>query len=167
MKIWTSIIKENKPLEKRYFGKSAVGVVIKAKDTNKILVLHRSKKVMGGVQHSITASGKIDGDESPVEAAKRQIQEELKYTGKFLSFEQIEVFKDKNDYVNKKGEKPFGDEFTFYTYFAEVPKEFEPKLNWEHTNYFWWGGKRKIKGKIQSGTKRLLGKFKKKFFAKK
>jgi 8-oxo-dGTP pyrophosphatase MutT (NUDIX family) len=167
MKCWTNILKENNLFERRYFGKSAVGVIIKSKNTNKILVLKRSKDVFDGNTFTITTSGKVDGDESPIDAAKREIQEELQYKGKFLTFKKIDVFKDKNYYVDDDGEKTFGDEFTFYTYFAVVPKEFKPKLNWEHTESFWWGGVRDIKGKMHFGTKSLLKKYKKKIFAKK
>ena len=147
-------IKVENLFEKKYFGSSAVGVIIMAKDTGRILILKRSKDVFDGGTYSIVASGKVDENEKPVHAAKREIQEELDYKGKFLSFKLFDIFKDKND------SEEFDDDFIFYTYFAMIPKEFKPKLNWEHDLCFWWNGKDKIKGKVHFGTKRLLKKIK-------
>ncbi len=45
-----------------------------------------------------------------------------------------------------------------------VDKEFTPRLNWEHRSAFWWNGKEKIKGKLHSGTTRLLAKYRKRIF---
>lgn len=153
MKLWTNIL-----FEKEYFGKEAVGTILKSKKTGRILVLQRSKIVMDPNTFSIVISGKIDENESKKQTAMREISEELDYKGKILSFELIDVFKDKNEM------KGFEGTFKFYTFLAIVPKEFKPMLNWEHTKYFWWNGEDKIKGKMHYGSKRLLRKKRKKIF---
>ena len=135
----------------------AVGVILKAKNTGKILVLQRAQKTMDGGTQTITVSGKVDGDESLKQAAIREIKEETRYTDK-LKLKLLDIFKDKND-------KPeFKEIFEFYTYIATVPYEFEPRLNWEHRHAFWWNGKDTINGEIHFGTKRLLKKYKRRIF---
>ena len=132
--------------EKSYFGDKAVGVILKAKNTGKILVLQRAQKVMDGGTQTITVSGKVDGTESTKQAVYREVMEETQYTGR-LKLKLLDVFKDKND-------KPeFNDIFEFYTYIATVPYEFKAILNWEHRHAFWWNGKDNINGELHFGTK--------------
>lgn len=137
--------------ERSYWGNNAAGIIIYAKDTGRILCLQRSNRVMEPNTWSITVSGKLDGNESPTEAAIREMHEELNYKGPLSRPEKIDIFTDKDDN---------GETFTFTTYLVQVPKEFTPKLNFEHRKAFWWDGKEKINGEIHFGTKRLLNKLK-------
>ena len=130
--------------ERRYWGKSAVGLIIKAEDTGNILVLRRSSRVNEPGTYSITISGKIDGGENAMQALLREVEEELKYSGKIDNPKLFYEFKD--------------NDFTFNTYITKVPEEFIPKLNWEHISCFWWNMKKKIKGELHFGTKELLRK---------
>jgi ADP-ribose pyrophosphatase YjhB (NUDIX family) len=145
MKRWHTILKERK-----YFGRSACGVVILAQDTGRILTVQRAKKVMNGGTWSVTVSGKIDDGENVIQAAKREMREELKYKGEIIKLSLLDTFQDKNDMEDFEGN------FTFYTLKMIVPEEFKPKLNWENRKAFWWDGKGKIKGPLHFGTLRLL-----------
>ena len=144
-------------LEKEYFGNQAVGVIIKSSKTGKILVVQRSPKVMEGGSFSITISGKVDEGENVVQAALREIKEEIQYH-KRIDLSVLDVFQDKNEMYGFEGM------FTFFTYIGVVKKEFTPVLNWETIKYFWWDGKTPIKGTLHTGTRRLLKKYKNKIF---
>ena len=137
--------------ERTYWGNNASGFIIYAADTKKILCVLRSSRVSEPHTWSITISGKIDGNESPIEAARREMKEELKYSGITSVPKVFDVYEDTDDDGNK---------FTFTTYFIAVPHEFTPLLNWEHKKAFWWNGKDIIDGKLHFGTKRIIKKMK-------
>lgn len=136
-------------LERIYWGNEAVGFLVFADDTERLLTLLRSSRVNEPLTWSITVSGKVDQGETPIEAAKRELLEETKYKGKINSIKKFDIFKDESD---------DGSEFTFTSYIIHVPKEFIPILNKEHNKAFWWDGKEPIDGKLHFGTKRLLKK---------
>lgn len=152
---------ENYINEKTYFGNQAVGVIIKSRETGRILVVKRSKKVFEGGTYSITVSGKVDNGESAETAAYREVSEELRYKGQ-IYLKILDVFQDFND------SEGFGDQFkgqfTFFTYLGLVGDEFTPRLNWESRSAFWWDGQDKIKGKLHSGTTRLLKRYRRRLF---
>lgn len=152
MKNWIEILEGN------YFGDSGAGAIIQAKDTGRILVVRRSSRVNEPLTYSIVLSGKIDAEEDPYAAAKREVKEETGYTGKILKSYIIDVFTDEND------NEQWSEIFTFTTYKFVVPHEFDPKINWETQSVFWWDGKRDIKGQLHFGTKSLLKKYYNKIF---
>jgi 8-oxo-dGTP pyrophosphatase MutT (NUDIX family) len=133
--------------ERSYWGTSGAGAIIQAKETGNILVLRRSRHVNEPNTLSIVASGAIDSGERPLQAAIREMKEELKYEGEILSRKLIDVFTDIDE---------LGYTFKFYTFKFVIPKEFEPTLNWETDKFFWWNGKDKLNGKFHFGTERLL-----------
>jgi len=138
-------------LEKKYWGNNASGLIIYSLDTQKILCLLRSSKVSEPNTWSITVSGKVDGNESSVDAAKREMKEELGYTGITSVPKLFDVYTDIDDE---------GENFVFKTYFIAIPREFKPRLNFEHKRAFWWDGKETIKGELHFGTKKLIKKLK-------
>lgn len=144
--------------ERSYFGKAAAGAIVYAKKDNAFLVLQRQKDTIDGWKKvkeagtwSIVVSGKVDdSDKWPKVTAKREFKEELRYNGSFkISEKPFDVFEDGN--------------FIFTTFFITVDEIFEPKLNWEHSDYKWIKSFDEIPASIHFGTKRLLKKLSIKF----
>lgn len=104
-----------------FWGKRGAGAVLLAKDTGRLLVLHRSRDVQEPGTWG-TAGGAIDSREDPEKAARREIREELGYKGKVKMYPA---------YVFQKGT------FKYYNFVGVVPEEFKPKLNWENDGYRW------------------------------
>lgn len=107
--------------EGMFWGKRGAGALLLAKDTGKILVLHRSRRVLEPGTWGI-AGGAIDSRENPETAARREIREELGYSGKVKMYPA---------YVFQKGT------FRYHNFIGVVPAEFKPKLNWENQGYRW------------------------------
>lgn len=101
----------------------AAGAMIICKDTKKVLVALRSETSESANTWCGLGGGVEESDKSIPEAIKRELEEEIGFTG------EIKLVP---GYVNKheKG-------FTFHNYFGFVDKEFEPKLNDEHTDAKW------------------------------
>lgn len=107
--------------EKKY---KAAGVIIKAEDTNKILLLKRSNvhhKFAG--QWSIPA-GEVENGEHPIDAVKRETLEEINISGLNNISYLVSLVN------NKKNEK-----FDIYT--ASISTETTPTLDFEHTDFIW------------------------------
>jgi len=107
--------------EKKY---KAAGVIIKAEDTNKILLLKRSE-----VHHKFASqwsipAGEIEKDEHPIDAVERETLEETKISGLDNISYLVSLVN------NKKNEK-----FDIYT--ATIPEEIKPTLDFEHTDFVW------------------------------
>lgn len=144
--------------QRSYFGKEAAGAIVYAKKEKAFLVLQRQKDTIDGWKKvkeagtwSIVVSGKVDdGDKWPKITAKREFKEELHYKGNF-----------------KISEKPFDiyedGSFVFTTFLITVDEIFEPKLNWEHSDFKWIKNFNDIPTPIHFGTKRLLKKLSIKF----
>jgi 8-oxo-dGTP pyrophosphatase MutT (NUDIX family)/GH24 family phage-related lysozyme (muramidase) len=116
----THILSEGQPTEE-YWGSQGAGCIFIAKDTGRILLAFRSEDVSEGSTWG-TWGGKIDVGESPVDAVKREIEEETGYTDKF-QISHIHTYKD--------------GEFQYFNFLVLVPFEFTPKLNWEHSRSEW------------------------------
>lgn len=99
----------------------AAGALVLAADTGNLLVVYRSPDV---VDPSLWcgAGGKIEPGETPEQASRRELYEELGYKG---PMEQIPIF---------TWDKP---NLKFYNFLGVVPKQFFPQLNWETSGYVW------------------------------
>jgi 8-oxo-dGTP pyrophosphatase MutT (NUDIX family) len=108
-----------------FFGKAGAGCIFLAKDTNRILLAHRSKYVEQPGDFG-NFGGAINSGENPEEAVKREVYEEAGYIGKFVLVPLL-------IYTNGS--------FKYYNYVAVVRSEFTPKLDWENQGFLWceWG----------------------------
>jgi 8-oxo-dGTP pyrophosphatase MutT (NUDIX family) len=113
-------------LETVYYGKKGSGVLAISKDTKKILLAYRGRKVNEPFTWAVIG-GAIDPNESFDDAAKREFQEETGYKG------QIDLIP---SYVYKDGD------FEYQNFIGLVPNEFipEPSLNhsWETKQFKWF-----------------------------
>lgn len=123
--------------------KQASGVLIYARATNKFLLIKRSIFVLEPLSWGIV-SGKIDKGESPLEAAKREIREELKVTGIEINPTPIYIYN--------------GKKLKFYNFIGFAQNEFKPKLNWENTRFAWVSLDEMKKLRLHFGVKDLLSK---------
>ena len=105
-----------------YWGNSGSGVLLKAKDTGRYLVVKRSEWVNEPNTWGII-SGSRDGDETPIQTALRELKEE---TGIVIQPKDLQP-----NYVFKDGD------FTFHNFIGTVDKEFKPILDWENSDYMW------------------------------
>ena len=109
----------------KYWGSSAAGVLLIAKNTGRCLFMHRSAAVLEPHTWGII-SGKIDKDETPEQAVYREAIEEIGDShSKILSIRPSYVF------------HATDDEFVFYNFIGVVEEEFEPTLNWESIGHKW------------------------------
>ena len=108
-------------------GLGAAGCIFIAKDTGRILMAHRSGRVLEPHTWG-TWGGKVDEGESPTQAVVREIEEETGYEGQY-KLSHLWTFKDE-----EAG-------FQYHNYLVLVQFEFTPKLNWETDNSEWveWG----------------------------
>jgi 8-oxo-dGTP pyrophosphatase MutT (NUDIX family) len=105
----------------KYWGDTAAGCIFVAKDTGRILLAQRGIEAEEPGTWG-TWGGKIDGDESPQEAVKREVEEETGYDG---------ITKITPLYVYRDGT------FKYHNFLVIVPFEFTPQLNWENENSAW------------------------------
>ena len=106
----------------KFWGNAGAGAIFLAKDTGRYLLAYRSKYVNEPHTWGVWG-GAIDGDETPKEAAHREIKEEAGYTRGF-GLTHLHTFQS-------------GD-FKYDTFLATVPHEFEPKLDWETESFEWF-----------------------------
>ena len=108
-------------------GLGAAGCIFISKDTGRILLAHRSGRVLEPHTWG-TWGGKVDEGESPTQAVVREIEEETGYDGQY-KLSHLWTFKDP-----EAG-------FQYHNYLVLVNFEFTPKLNWETDNSEWveWG----------------------------
>ena len=104
-----------------FFGKKGAGCLFLALNSGNVLIGKRSEKVMEPGTWG-TWGGKIDGDETPVEALQRELQEEL---GFYQQADYVGVC------VYKNGE------FEYFNYLVTVSQEFQPTLNDETDDFEW------------------------------
>lgn len=103
--------------------KSGAGCLIVAKDTKRFLLIQRSDYVPMPLTWSLPG-GKVDFGESPENAARREMKEEI---GLSTENELKEIYT--NDAHSPR--------FRFHTFACVVDSEFEPKLNWESQDFMW------------------------------
>jgi mutator protein MutT len=104
---------------------AAAGAIIIAKDTKRILLGYRSNT--GDAPRCWgTFGGAIEKGETPERALKRELVEEIGFHGPFVELYKINTF--------TKPDKSF----SYHTYIAIVPSEFNPMLNWETAASRWF-----------------------------
>lgn len=103
----------------------AAGALIFARDTKKWLIALRSPEVLDG-NLWCGVGGKIEAGETPVEAARREIWEEIGYGRE--NDEPLALYP---AYVYES------DVLKFYNFIGVVPRQFEPSLNWETATTRW------------------------------
>jgi len=108
----------------RRWGTRGAGIIVAARETGRILLLHRSDEVNEGGTWG-TPGGKIDPREDARTAAIRELREESGWTSPVTVLkEPVFVFTE--------------PDFEFSTFFGYVDDEFEPYLNWESQDAGWF-----------------------------
>jgi 8-oxo-dGTP pyrophosphatase MutT (NUDIX family) len=100
-----------------------VGAIIVSENSGKVMTVLRSPKET----HPNTwafAGGKVNHDESFIDALQRELQEELNLT-------KIKKITPLHKYQSRS------KDFVYETYIVLVDREFIPELNWESTGYAW------------------------------
>lgn len=99
------------------------GTLIYAKNTNRYLFLLRNKQRQQGYWGIV--GGKIDANETVIQALVREITEEIGQDYSDKKFIPLETFTADNE------------KFVYYTFLLTVDEEFVPVLNAEHRGYCW------------------------------
>jgi 8-oxo-dGTP pyrophosphatase MutT (NUDIX family) len=108
----------------RFWGEQGAGILPIAQDTGRLLLALRSANVNEPRTWGIPG-GAIDPGEDPKTAAKRELVEELSYTGPIGRIVPAYVFKEK--------------EFKYHNFIAVVPSEFQVGyLDWETDEARWF-----------------------------
>ena len=100
-----------------------VGAIIVSEQTGNVMTVLRSARE----SHPNTwvfAGGKVEQQETPIEALTRELQEELQLT-KFKKIIPLHRYQSRSK------------DFVYDTYIVLVNKEFIPELNWENSGYAW------------------------------
>jgi len=106
----------------KFWGHAGAGGVFYCTSTKKYLLSFRSAHVNEPHTWGVWG-GAIDGEETPLQAIKREIEEETAYKGKYKLIP---------SYVYKKGD------FQYHNYIVVVENEFKPKLCWETEKFGWF-----------------------------
>lgn len=106
-----------------FWGRQGAGCVFMALDTGRLCLAHRSEAVEQPGTWG-TWGGAIDSDEDPGQAVRREVAEEAGYQGS-LDLIPLLVFS-----------HPSG--FRYHNFLALVPREFQPRLNWETQGWDWF-----------------------------
>lgn len=109
------------PEGNKYWGDEAAGCIFVAKDTGRILLAQRGEEAEEPGTWG-TWGGKMDGNETPKEAVKREVEEETGYDG-ITKITPLYVFRDGT--------------FKYHNFLVLVPFEFTPQLNWENESSVW------------------------------
>ncbi len=100
-----------------------VGAIIVSENSGRVMTVLRSPKET----HPNTwtfAGGKVNYEESFIDALQRELQEELNLT-------KIKKITPLHKYQSRS------KDFVYETYIVLVDREFNPELNWENTGYAW------------------------------
>jgi 8-oxo-dGTP pyrophosphatase MutT (NUDIX family) len=110
----------------------ASGALIKCTETNKVLLLLRND---GNPTWSLV-SGVLEGEEDPLDALKREFEEELSLKPTGVNFKKVGVENNNN--------------MIFYYYEGFTSEEFEPKLDNENLDWGWFS-KSKLPSPLYKG----------------
>lgn len=102
---------------------NAVGIWFYSLDTHRNLFLMRNDRKYHGYWG--LPGGKIEKDETLIEALDRECEEELGQMPEYIKLIPVEKFTADNN------------RFSYHTFFCVLEKEFKPKLNHEHIGYAW------------------------------
>lgn len=105
-------------------SKLGAGCLILCSETERFLLVQRSELIPMPLVWSLPG-GKVDNGETPLDAARREVMEEIGFN---LTNCPIKLI-----YTNDV----HAPRFRFYTYAAIVTEEFTPSLNWESAAYSW------------------------------
>lgn len=106
----------------KFWGKRGAGALIIARDTGRVFLVLRSPKVREPGTWGLIG-GAIDEGESPDVAVRREVYEEIAYTG---------------DIELHRGRAYIEDTFTYHNFIGVVESEFSPQLNWESDDAGWF-----------------------------
>jgi len=104
--------------------KQGAGCLIFCRSTDRFLMIRRSDLVPVANTWSLPG-GSVDHGETPEQAARREVMEEIGYR---LTDQPLRLI-----YTNET----HAPRFKFYTYAATVGDEFQPTLNWESSDHTW------------------------------
>jgi 8-oxo-dGTP pyrophosphatase MutT (NUDIX family) len=102
----------------------AAGILFFARSSGNFLLVYRSANVVDP-SCWCGAGGKIEEGESPEDAARREIDEELGF----------DTYEEDGTYVSLYVHRSEG--LTFYNFLGILDEQFYPKLNWEADGYVW------------------------------
>ena len=100
-----------------------VGAIILSEGTGKVMTVLRSSRETYPDTWTF-AGGKVEADETPVDALRRELEEELQLT-------KIKKITPLHRYQSRS------KDFVYDTFVVLVNKEFVPELNWENSGYAW------------------------------
>lgn len=107
----------------RFWGNKGAGIIPYCPKTKRFLLALRSQYVNEPGTWGLLG-GKIDNDENPLDAAKRELSEEINYHGK-LDIKFLKLFQSGN--------------FKFHNFLGIVEEEFSPtELDWETEKVQWF-----------------------------
>lgn len=131
------------PKEDFSWGRRGAGLLIKIADSDKVLLVHRSRYVLDPGLWGLPG-GRVEPGETDFEAAIREGMEEL------WSLPLMQII---GKFSTKTGE------FTYTTFLAVVlwaiAEAWEPVLNWEHDEWRWFSTK-KLPKNTHPGVKVVL-----------
>ena len=135
--------------EKIYWGNSAAGCIIVAKDTKRILFLLRSgEEDSEAGQWEMTIGGKKDPEDNDSTAnVEREIEEEIGVVPNEIETKLVEIFID-------SGENH--EDFKYHVYAKLVKSEFKPVLSDEHSDFKWVDIYSDLPSPLHFGAERLL-----------
>jgi len=100
----------------------AAGCIFFCPETRRFCVARRSNREISYPNHWSTWGGKMEAGESPETTVLREVGEEAGYFGEINLMPML---------VN------ISDESVYFNYLGIVLEEFEPKLNWENSEFKW------------------------------
>lgn len=106
-----------------YWGREGAGVIFMAKDTGRLLIAKRSRRVQEPGTWS-TWGGALDEGEDALAGAKREAEEEAGAASHVISYHKVHEF-------------VVPDKFKYTTFIALVESEFRPVMNWETADFEW------------------------------
>jgi 8-oxo-dGTP pyrophosphatase MutT (NUDIX family) len=104
--------------------KQGAGCLIFCSDTDRFLLIKRSEYVAVPNTWNLPGGG-VDGGETPEQAARREMLEEIGFD---IDNHQLKLI-----YTNEV----YAPRFKYYTFAIVVGEEFKPTLNYESSDYIW------------------------------